>query len=107
VIEDLLTPQHLIILFALLFFLFGAKRLPGLGKSLGHGIREFRSGISGLSDVAPEELPGEAVPEAGASAGADADDAVYTEVEGEVVTEGEGEGEMASAEPRPAERAAS
>lgn len=104
-IEDLLTPQHLIILFALLFFLFGAKRLPGLGKSLGHGIREFRSGISGLSDVAPEELPGEAVPEAGASAGADADDAVYTEVEGEVVSEGEGE--TASAEPRPAERAAS
>lgn len=54
-IEDLFTPQHLIILFAILFFLFGAKKLPGLGKSLGHGIREFRGGISGLSDADPDE----------------------------------------------------
>ena len=54
-IEDLFTPQHLIILFVILFFLFGAKRLPGLGKSLGHGIREFRGGIAGLDDAAPDE----------------------------------------------------
>ena len=53
-IEDLFTPQHLIILFVILFFLFGAKRLPGLGKSLGHGIREFRGGIAGLDDAAPD-----------------------------------------------------
>lgn len=52
-IEDLFTPQHLIILFVILFFLFGAKKLPGLGKSLGHGIREFRGGIAGLDDDAP------------------------------------------------------
>lgn len=52
-IEDLFTPQHLIILFVILFFLFGAKKLPDLGKSLGHGIREFRSGVSGLTDESP------------------------------------------------------
>ena len=57
-IEDLFTPVHLLILFAILFFLFGAKRLPDLGKSLGHGIREFRGGIAGLSDApVDEQLP--------------------------------------------------
>ena len=62
-IEDLLTPYHLLILFALLFFLFGAKRLPGLGKSLGSGIREFRSGVAGLTADHDDELP-ESAPEA-------------------------------------------
>lgn len=56
-IEDLLTPYHLLILFALLFFLFGAKRLPGLGKSLGHGIREFRGGLAGMAADHDDELP--------------------------------------------------
>ena len=65
--EDLLTPYHLLILFALLFFLFGAKRLPGLGKSLGSGIREFRSGVAGLTTDHDDELT-EAVPEAAADA---------------------------------------
>jgi sec-independent protein translocase protein TatA len=57
VIEDLFTPYHLLILLAILFFLFGAKRLPGLGKSLGTGIREFRGGIAGLSADHDDELP--------------------------------------------------
>jgi sec-independent protein translocase protein TatA len=55
VIEDLFSPEKLIILFVILFFLFGAKKLPGLGKSLGHGIREFRTGVSGAGDDAPVE----------------------------------------------------
>jgi sec-independent protein translocase protein TatA len=62
VIEDLFTPMHLAVLFAIIFFLFGAKRLPELGKSLGHGIREFRSGIAGVSDLGPEELSQDATP---------------------------------------------
>ena len=55
-IEDLFTPMHLLLLFVIVFFLFGAKRLPDLGKSLGHGIREFRSGIQGLTDAEPETI---------------------------------------------------
>lgn len=55
--EDLFTPTHLLILFAILFLLFGAKRLPGLGKSLGSGIREFRGGIAGLKADHDDELP--------------------------------------------------
>jgi len=74
VIEDLFTPMHLAVLFAIIFFLFGAKRLPELGKSLGHGIREFRSGIAGISDVSPDELSQDtATPLAHAATGADTD----------------------------------
>ncbi len=71
-IEDLFKPEILLILFVIIFFLFGAQRLPGLGKSLGHGIREFRNGISGLSDAGPEELPHDAAkPLADAATGPD------------------------------------
>lgn len=37
-------PELLIIL-AIIVILFGPSRIAGLGKSLGQGIREFRSGI--------------------------------------------------------------
>ena len=40
----------LIILLVVLLF-FGPKRLPSLGKSLGHGIREFKDGITGKSEI--------------------------------------------------------
>lgn len=73
-IEDLFTPMHLAVLFAIIFFLFGAKRLPELGKSLGHGIREFRSGIAGVSDISPEELSQDTpAPLADAATGPDTD----------------------------------
>jgi TatA/E family protein of Tat protein translocase len=40
----------LIILVIVLLFL-GPKRLPSLGKSLGHGLREFKDGITGKSSM--------------------------------------------------------
>lgn len=36
--------------------LFGAKRLPEMGKSLGRGIREFKSGVKDLGDDVREGL---------------------------------------------------
>ena len=36
-----------ILLVVALLMLFGAKRIPGLARSLGSGVREFRDGISG------------------------------------------------------------
>ena len=36
---------------------FGAKRLPELGKGLGSGIREFKSGLNELHADAVEEEP--------------------------------------------------
>jgi len=37
--------------------IFGPKRLPQLGKSLGHGMREFKDGITGSSKPEDEERP--------------------------------------------------
>jgi sec-independent protein translocase protein TatA len=50
---DLLQPWHLIVLAIVAFLLFGAKRLPELGKGLGEGLKGFREGIKGVSDPAP------------------------------------------------------
>jgi sec-independent protein translocase protein TatA len=38
---------ELLIIFALILVLFGATRLPQLGKALGSGIRNFKRGING------------------------------------------------------------
>lgn len=37
---------EIVIILVLALLLFGAKNLPQLGKSLGQGIREFKSGIN-------------------------------------------------------------
>jgi len=37
-----------------LFVLFGAKRLPEIGRSIGSGMREFTHGISGADAAAPD-----------------------------------------------------
>jgi len=50
---DLLQPTHLIVLAIVAFLLFGAKRLPELGKGLGEGLKGFKEGIRGVSDPAP------------------------------------------------------
>ena len=40
---------ELIIVLVILLVIFGPKRLPGLGRSLGSGMREFKDSISGES----------------------------------------------------------
>jgi sec-independent protein translocase protein TatA len=41
------NPLHLAVLVVILLLLFGAKRLPEIGRSLGSGMREFKQSISG------------------------------------------------------------
>ena len=41
------NPIHLLILLSVLLLLFGAKRLPEMGRSLGSGLRGFKDSISG------------------------------------------------------------
>ncbi len=43
----------LIVVLVVVLLIFGPKRLPQLGKGLGHGMREFKEGITGSSS--PEE----------------------------------------------------
>jgi sec-independent protein translocase protein TatA len=50
---DLLQPWHLVVLGVVAFLLFGAKRLPELGKGLGEGLKGFKEGIKGVTDPTP------------------------------------------------------
>jgi sec-independent protein translocase protein TatA len=40
----------LIVVLLIVLVIFGPKRLPGLGKQLGQGIREFKDSITGKDD---------------------------------------------------------
>src|SRR3954451_23481589 len=53
-------PLEVIIILAVLLLVFGPKRLPGLGKQLGTGMREFKESITGKDrddDDPREQLP--------------------------------------------------
>jgi sec-independent protein translocase protein TatA len=41
------NPLHIIFLVVLLLLVFGAKRLPEIGRSLGSGMREFKQSVTG------------------------------------------------------------
>lgn len=41
------SPVQLLIVLVILLVVFGAKRLPEIGRSLGSSAREFKHGISG------------------------------------------------------------
>jgi sec-independent protein translocase protein TatA len=43
------NPLHIIFLLALLLLVFGAKRLPEMGRSLGSGMRGFKESLTGES----------------------------------------------------------
>jgi sec-independent protein translocase protein TatA len=42
-------PWEIILLLLLALLLFGAKRLPEIGRSMGRGMREFKDSVSGIS----------------------------------------------------------
>jgi sec-independent protein translocase protein TatA len=49
---------EIILLLLLALLLFGAKRLPEIGRSLGSGMREFKDSVTGKSPPeTPAELP--------------------------------------------------
>ena len=51
-------PWEIVLLLLLALLLFGAKRLPEIGRSLGSGMREFKDSVSGVKrDIDPHELP--------------------------------------------------
>ncbi len=40
-------PLEIVIVLVIVLIIFGPKRLPGLGKSLGTGMREFKDSVTG------------------------------------------------------------
>jgi sec-independent protein translocase protein TatA len=80
-------PTELIIVLVIVLVIFGPKRLPGLGRSLGSGMREFRDSVTGKgSDRDLDDEDDDGRKEANAALGRAEDDAP---VEGEVVPERE------------------
>jgi sec-independent protein translocase protein TatA len=47
-----ISPIHIIIVVVILVLLFGATRLPKMGRDLGEGLRGFKDGIMGHEDEA-------------------------------------------------------
>ena len=54
-----LRPWHIILIVVVLVLLFGAKRLPEIGRSLGSGMKEFKDSVTGVTkhDDPPELAP--------------------------------------------------
>ena len=44
-------PLELIIVLVIILVIFGPKRLPGLGKQLGDGIRDFKQAVTSKHDA--------------------------------------------------------
>jgi len=52
------NPIHIVYLLLIALLLFGGKRLPEIGRSLGTGMREFKDAVTGHSPAEPQpELP--------------------------------------------------
>lgn len=53
---DIIQPTHLLFILVVALIVLGPKRLPEVGRSLGRGLRDFRSAMSGVQDEAHEML---------------------------------------------------
>jgi sec-independent protein translocase protein TatA len=63
------NPLHIAFLVVILLLVFGAKRLPEIGRSLGSGMREFKQSVTGENTSQQTALPpAEQQPPAAASA---------------------------------------
>ena len=51
-------PTELIILVVILLLVFGSRKLPEIGRSLGSGMREFKNSVTGR-DEKPPPIDGE------------------------------------------------
>ena len=56
-------PTELLIVLAIVVILFGSGRIAKLGGELGHGMREFRKGLSGEDDMPGKSVPNKSVPD--------------------------------------------
>ena len=48
------SPTELLVILAIILVLFGASKIPALGKGLGEGIRNFKKGLGGDEPSEPE-----------------------------------------------------
>jgi sec-independent protein translocase protein TatA len=56
--SGLTQPWHIVVILLIALLLFGGKRLPEIGRSLGSGMREFKDSVTGHgSPEPPQQLP--------------------------------------------------
>jgi sec-independent protein translocase protein TatA len=55
-VGDILQPTHLLFVLVVALLVLGPKRLPEVGRTLGNGIRDFRSAINGESNDSRDEI---------------------------------------------------
>ena len=48
---------EILILLLVLLLIFGAKRLPEMGRSLGKGMREFKDSVTGVEEAVSTTTP--------------------------------------------------
>ena len=48
-------PLELVVLLVIVLLIFGPKRLPGLGRQLGSGMREFKDSVTGNTKPEPTQ----------------------------------------------------
>ena len=51
------NPLHILILLVVVLLVFGAKRLPEIGRSLGEGMRGFKDSLSGETHSSLVQAP--------------------------------------------------
>jgi sec-independent protein translocase protein TatA len=51
-------PLELVLILVILVVIFGAKRLPEIGRSLGSSARQFKKGVTGEDEAQAEALTG-------------------------------------------------
>jgi sec-independent protein translocase protein TatA len=51
-----ISPLELVLIVLIVLLVFGAKRLPEIGRNLGRGAREFKEGITGKDGERSEPL---------------------------------------------------
>jgi sec-independent protein translocase protein TatA len=74
------NPLHIAFLLIVLLLVFGARRLPEIGRSIGGGMREFKDSLSGMSSESQPMLTHSAQPQAPAQPVAAAQPVVAAQV---------------------------
>ena len=60
--SGLTQPWHIVLILLIALLLFGGKRLPEIGRSLGSGMREFKDSLMGNHSDEPQQVPPQQLP---------------------------------------------
>lgn len=65
------NPIHLLFLFLIILLVFGAKRLPEIGRGLGTGMRDFKNALTQSQVPGPPLQPSDRSPQTQPTSAAD------------------------------------